>query len=438
MAGAMQGALQAHLSSPSLLVVDSDSWARQTYRDVAQTLGLSMSLADSPARALVQFASQPADYVLLVVRPSQPEIPELAARMKRLNTRTEVITWGPGLSGSTNGDASGRHQALLSILQHALKRQRNFKNTVAPGEMPSAVLVGQSAELVKLRSIISKLASSRQHLLIAGEAGTGKEQLARVIHANASPDEPFYVVDCASPVTSSLERELLSLNTGCGTIFLDRISELPVSLQYKLVRALAERDMATDKGSSRLSARLIASTSRDLETAVRQGVFRRDLFVRLNSVMLRLPSLRDRREDIPLLVTQVLAEIAAESNSPECSVSPEALDVLMAYSWPGNVTELRSCLRRAAAVSSGSVLRARDLNPYLQHMPHSSSATGPNGNPIVPLAEVEKQTILNALQVLNGDKMATARSLGIGKTTLYRKLRDYGIAEAWITRVPPR
>ena len=436
MAGAMQGALQAHLSSPSLLVVDSDSWAKQRYRDVARILGLSVSVADSSARALLQFASQPADLVLLVLRSAQPDMPELAARIKRLSARTEVITWGPGPSRSNTGEPSRGQQALLSMLQSALQRQRTFTCVHAEGDLTSAVLVGQSPELFKLRSIVSKLGSSRQHVLIAGETGTGKEQLARVIHGNAGRGEPFYVLDCASPAAAALERELLALNSTYGTVFLDRISELPFALQHKLVDALAQRDMASDRTLSRFNARLIASTNRDLEPAVRQGVFRRDLFVRLNSLSLRIPSLRDRREDIPLLVTHLLQQIAADTKSTECTASPEAIEAMLTYSWPGNLAELRSCLVRAAAVSSGSVLRARDLTPYLQNL--SPAVPAPSPNSVIPLAEMEKQSILNALQAFKGDKMATARSLGIGKTTLYRKLRDYGIAEAWITRVPPR
>jgi two-component system response regulator HydG len=174
----------------------------------------------------------------------------------------------------------------------------------------------------------------------------------------------------------------------------------------------------------------------DLEPACRQGAFRRDLCLRLQVVTLRIPPLRERREDIPLLVRHLLAQISAVRQ--RCySISNQAMKVLLLHEWPGNVTELQTCIHRAAALAAGREIGPEDLPGYV-HPPlrNAASDLAQNLTEIIPLAEVEKKTILVALERLNGDKMATARRLGIGKTTLYRKLREYGIAGQWITRPP--
>src|SRR6185437_5964784 len=201
-------------------------------------------------------------------------------------------------------------------------------------------------------------------------------------------------------------------------------------------RALQDQEMrrASKNMTLRPGSRLIGSTRVELEPACRQGAFRRDLCLRLQVVTLRIPPLRERREDIPLLVRQVLAQISAQRER-SCTISNQAMKILLMHEWPGNVTELEACIQRAAAMADGRELRPEDLPAYL-HPPLRNSFPDPvqNVTEIIPLAEVEKKTILGALERLKGDKMATARRLGIGKTTLYRKLREYGIAGQWTTR----
>jgi len=215
-----------------------------------------------------------------------------------------------------------------------------------------------------------------------------------------------------------------------GTIFLDEVGELPVDLQAKMLRAIQEKEIRP-VGSTRripINVRILAATNRDLEQAVTQGAFRRDLYFRLNVLSLRIPPLRERRQDIPLLIGHFLERMARASGQ-EKMLSDDALKALLAYDWPGNVRELENCLERSYAFTSGPGIHTMDLPREIANLPVPFSPGG-NGNgnghgKIVPIAELERQTILSAITELNGDKLQAARLLGIGKTTLYRKLKDY-------------
>lgn len=292
-------------------------------------------------------------------------------------------------------------------------------------------MIGHSREMLKLYRMVSKLALGRHPVLIHGERGAGKETLARSIHANGpSPDGPFITLDCASLNSDLLESELAGSSAGKGdkgvTLFFNDIADLSRELQAKLASAL-QRNELRPSGTPSLPAiaiKVIAATSRDLESAVAKGAFRRDLYFRLNVIALRLPPLRERKEDIPALVGHFLERIS-KLKGAQYSLSPRAMDVLLAWQWPGNVRELEICLHKAAS-SSKQALDAADLPSEIRN--GSNGEISSDGMPIVPLAEVEKQSILNALRQLNGDKIKTARLLGIGKTTLYRKLKEYGIS----------
>jgi two-component system response regulator HydG len=314
--------------------------------------------------------------------------------------------------------------------------QERLKSNLGFGGM-----VGQAAAMWRLYAMAAKAAARQHPILLLGEPGTGKEVLARAIHDHGPASErAFVAVDCAGK-PAAVEADLLGgLNPSsnhqrekwpapAGTIFLDEVAALPLELQEKLLQAMQQREvrpLASPKPMP-VEARIISSSCRDLEVAVRQGAVRRDLYVRLNVVSFRLPPLRDRKDDIGLLVDHFLKQIATAGGA-RYSVSAGAMKQLLRHDWPGNVRELRECLEYAAGPSSGPVLDTMDLPPHIR-----SAALTPAGKPfptkgskIVPLAEVEKQTILHALERLNGDKLMTARALGIGKTTLYRKLKEYG------------
>jgi DNA-binding NtrC family response regulator len=213
-----------------------------------------------------------------------------------------------------------------------------------------------------------------------------------------------------------------------GTVFLDEIGDLPFDLQAKLLRALQEREIrpvgSTDR--VRIDVRVVAATHRDLESAIRTGGFRQDLFFRLNVVQLKLPPLRERKSDIPLLVHSFLEKFG-DPQKPPRTISEEAMRRLISYDWPGNVRELENAVERAVALSSGPILHMADLPTNLQQ---ASSEAAPDADELVPLDELERRAIARALRETGGDKLAAARLLGIGKTTLYRKLKTYMTAAA--------
>src|SRR5438309_954236 len=448
-----------------LLIVDADRSVRDLCKEVAVQMGFKVYTADSTRVALRQVEMQPVDVVLLDARQSAQEGLDLLAKFKEIHPQTEVIM----LSGQATVDSvvtamkSGacdfirkpfKPEELKNLLTRAAARLRNSLEDRISHEhlQPNAGyngMLGQSPEMQKLYRIVTKVATSKHPVLVHGETGTGKETVARAIHANGPfRDRPFLMVDCAATGNGALENELFgpiksanglvkpkdgmfALASG-GTVFFDEIGEMPLDIQSKLVRALQEREFHA-QGSGKaipVDVRIVAGTSRDLEMAVQQGTFRRDLFFRLNVVGLRLPPLRERKEDIRPLAENFLQRVG-QARHMQYSINPEALKLIQFYEWPGNVRELENCLERAVAMSPGSVLQTADFPPLIRSA--SLRAVGPEKQArILPLAELEKQAILNALQQLNGDKLMTARALGIGKTTLYRKLKEYGIAH-WIS-----
>jgi two-component system response regulator HydG len=213
-----------------------------------------------------------------------------------------------------------------------------------------------------------------------------------------------------------------------GTLFLDEIGDMPVDLQAKLLRALQEREIKPVGSTERrrINVRIIAATNRDLESAIRTGAFRQDLYFRLNVVQLKLPPLRDRKSDIPILVTAFLEKFS-DSQAPVRTISEEAMRRLIAYDWPGNVRELENAIERAVALGSGPILHVADLPSSLQY---PTSERAPDKDEILPLEELERRAILRTLRETSGDKLAAARMLGIGKTTLYRKLKQYHVEHA--------
>ena len=449
----------------SLLIVDDDPATRSSCQDAAKLGGFQVSTADSAAALQRQLAARPVDVILLDLRLAGANGVDLLAKIKEQYPDTEVIVASanatvPAVLGALKSGAFDYlpkpfniEEFKLLLQRVAVRLQDSLEQRLTREKLVSnpgyAGLVGQSAEMQKLYRIIAKVASSKHAVLVLGESGTGRERVARAIHAEGPARErPFVAVDCSAP-PSMVETELfgyvkgvfggakprsgvLSLASG-GTVFLDEIGELPLDLQGRFMRVLQEKEIRQPAGARPMpvDVRVIASTHRDLELCAQQGLFRRDLFFRLNVVSLRLPPLRERRDDIRLLADHVLHQISMAKDTPY-SLSPEAMKALTKYDWPGNVRELENCLERATAMSAGSVVGVPDLPAQVQAAGQPAGITGSAADRgvIVPLAEIEKQAILLTLERLNGDKLMTARLLGIGKTTLYRKLKEYGIREA--------
>lgn len=311
-------------------------------------------------------------------------------------------------------------------------------------------LIGESAPMRRLYELIGKMSESTSPVLLLGETGTGKELVARAIHSTGLRREKALVpVDCSALTPTLVESELFGHLKGSftgadhskrglleaaneGTIFLDEIGELPMFLQAKLLRALQEKEIRPVGSTARIpiDVRIIAATNRDLEAGLRAGTFRQDLYFRLNVVQIKLPPLRDRKVDLPLLVAHFLEKFS-DPLQPVRAISEGALRRLMAYDWPGNVRELENAIESAVALSSESVLTADDL----ASVPYGAWASNsPDSNEIVPLEEIERRAIFVALRHTSGDKVAAARLLGIGKTTLYRKLEQYARGPTTQTR----
>ena len=309
------------------------------------------------------------------------------------------------------------------------------------GEQCFAGLIGESAPMRHLIEMIGKVSQSHSPVLITGETGTGKELVARAIHSAGSRCGQVLVpVDCSAITPSLVETELFGYVKGAftgadhskrgllhvaneGTIFLDEIGELPLFLQSKLLRALQEKEIRPVGSTERIpiNGRVIAATNRDLEAAVRDGTFRRDLYFRVNVMQIRVPPLRERKIDVPLLVAHFLDKFS-DRLQPVRAISDDALRRLLAYDWPGNVRELENFIECGVALGADRVLTADDL-PSIPD--GGSTRSHPGGDELVPLGETERRAILRALRESGGDRVVAARLLGIGKTTLYRRLKKY-------------
>jgi DNA-binding NtrC family response regulator len=316
-------------------------------------------------------------------------------------------------------------------------------------ELPTG-FIGRSPRVAQVRMQIERLAPQRTPVLIQGETGTGKEVAARALF-NAAPRGQFVPIDCGSLVGPLMESELFGHTRGAftgagesrkglmdlangGTAFFDEIGDLPVELQVKLLRLLQEREFRPVGSLQRtkVDIRIIAATHRDLPREIAAGKFREDLFHRLNVVRLTLPPLRERREDIPLLIERFISE-----SGRRYVIDDEALDLMIRYQWPGNIRELKNCIDRMVSLSSGPVLHCEDLPSqiacFARHeenraaplLAMAAAAGAVPGSGIIPMHELERRAIQDALSRTKGDRTTAAHLLGIGRTTLYRKLKEY-------------
>jgi two-component system response regulator HydG len=303
-------------------------------------------------------------------------------------------------------------------------------------------LIGVSSRMQTIHDLISKAKDRTFPMLILGETGTGKELVARCIH-NSGPRKhsPFVAVDCSSLASTLIESELFGHVRGAftgadtnrkglveaaneGTLFLDEIGELPKEHQAKLLRVLQEHEVRP-VGSTEVkptTSRFIAATNRDLKHATENGTFRQDLYYRLNVFSIQMPLLRERKEDIPLLVAAFLAK-HADAMRPIETISEDFWRSVMSFDWPGNVRELENFVARCIALGSGPTLR----DEHGCRSPEGTKESTVQEVDAHRLEAVERRTILKVLKETNGDKIAAARLLGIGKTTIYRKLREYGV-----------
>ncbi len=323
------------------------------------------------------------------------------------------------------------------VLQH-----RELEREVS-GKRSFEHIIGKSPAMTRVFDIVKKVASTKASVLITGESGVGKELIANALH-NLSPrkDKPFIKVHCAALAETLLESELFGHEKGSftgavsrkrgrfelahgGTIFLDEIGEIDQSVQIKLLRVLQEKKFERVGGEEviEVDVRVITATNRDLEHEIAEGRFREDLFYRLNVVRIHVPPLRERKDDIPMMIASFVKEFAEENGKRIEGIDPKARSALYAYDWPGNVRQLRNCVESAVVMSSSPVITLDDLPPSIRPGEEAPSIHIPVG---ATMAEAERQVIMQTLSANAGNKTKTAEVLGIGRKTLHRKLDEYG------------
>jgi DNA-binding NtrC family response regulator len=309
-------------------------------------------------------------------------------------------------------------------------------------------IIGTSAQVSELRSMLKRVSGTDATVLITGETGTGKEVAARALHQHGKRKAgPFVAINCSALPEALLESELFGHVRGAftdarstraglfveahnGTLFLDEIGEMPLGVQVRVLRAIEERRVRPVGGDVEIpfDARIVAATNRDLELAVQDGGFREDLYYRLNVVHIAMPALRSRGSDVLLLGQHFLQHFAAQTNSEVLGISKTAAEKLLAYPWPGNVRELRNAIERAVALTRFDHISAEDLPERIKTFEaRHVLVAGDDLEELVSLEEVEKRYILKVLQAAGGNKSLAAKQLGVGRRTLYRKLGEYGV-----------
>lgn len=312
-------------------------------------------------------------------------------------------------------------------------------------------LIGKSNVMSKLMDLINQVADSKASVIITGESGVGKEVVANALHELSSrSEEPLVKVHCAALSETLLESELFGHEKGAftgatatkkgrfelannGTVFLDEIGEINLSTQVKLLRVLQERNFERVGGEQPIDVdvRVITATNRDLQEEIKKGNFREDLFYRLNVVNIHIPPLRERKEDIPLLVSSFINEFAAENTKKVEGIDVKASRLLTAYSWPGNIRELRNTIESAVVMSSGNLIGVDDLPVQVREGSDQDSISIPMGS---TMAEAEKIIISETLRAENSNKSRTSEILGIGRKTLHRKIHDYGLEDEFLKK----
>jgi DNA-binding NtrC family response regulator len=451
---------------PVILVVDDDPGIREAFRLVLEDQYDLLEAEDGP-QALEHVQGSPVDLVLLDVRLPGLDGIEVLERIKAIDDHVEVVlvTAVQTVQAAVAAMKLGAldyvtkpfdEDEILPLIRRALERRALDREVVylrseLQREHDFDRLVGQHPLMQQLYQMISLVARNPLTVLIAGESGTGKELVARAIHRNGPRrDEPFVPVNVAAISESLIESELFGHEKGAftgavsrklgkfelahrGTLFLDEIATLRIDLQPKILRVLQEREIERVGGTRRIpvDVRVIAATNADLRRAIHRGALREDLYYRLNVVQITVPPLRDRREDIALLVEHFVRRSNNLLHKNVSGVSSAALDVLRAYAWPGNVRELQNVVERAVALVDGAVIEARDLPldlmlPDVRHL-----ADDPASLPLREARErFDRQVILRVLERVGWNQTQAARLLGLHRNSLKAKLQAWGIDPA--------
>jgi len=451
--------------TPTLLIVDDEKTTREGLRAALQDR-YDVYLAEDAKAATELLEKEPFDVLLTDFRLPNEDGMKLIARAKSLSKPpicilmtaygSEELAVDAMKRGADDYIAKGRLQIdeLEMRIANALRRQTLEVENVSLHQQLDAKfglqnLVGESPAMKEVFEVVQQVAPTRATVLLLGESGTGKEMVAKVIH-QLSPraQQPMVTVHCAALAPTLLESELFGHEKGAftgayerrigrfeqaqgGTLFLDEIGEIDASIQIKLLRFLGERTFERVGSNKTLSAdlRLIAATNKNLEEQVKAGAFREDLFFRLRVVEIRLPPLRERLEDIPLLARTFLSEFSRENEKPVKGFTADAFDLLMQHQWPGNVRELRTAIEHAVVLCRSDKITARDWPASVREARSPAAADADpkrlvaRGN--LTVKEAEREIIMGALKTTDGNRTLAAKRLGMSRRTFHRKLHQH-------------
>jgi two-component system, NtrC family, response regulator HydG len=450
----------------TILVVDDDNAHRTMLRTLVGGWGYDIVEADDGSTAIEKVQERPFDLILMDVRMLKVSGLEALERIKAFNPAIPVTIMTAYSSVETAIEAlkKGAYDYLTKPLdfdklrltieramEHTrLKEENRLLKENLGKHFDMQNIIGRSPAMISLLETVAHVAPSEATVMITGESGTGKELIAGVIHHNSPrKDSPFVKLNCAAITETLLESELFGHEKGAftgadrrkegrfyqanqGSIFLDEVSEMPLTMQVKLLRVLQERELTRVGGEKVIAVdvRVIAATNKDLVDLKNRGLFREDLYYRLNVVNLEIPPLTKRRDDIPLLAQHFLGIFVDKNKKKIKGFTPKAMDQLIRYDWPGNVRELMNAIERAVVLARTDYLDDQDfsiLQPLLQQSALVPSDFDNIDN--IPLEEVEKAAILRMLESVAGNKSEAARRLGITRKTLHKKLKQYGVMD---------
>jgi DNA-binding NtrC family response regulator len=451
------------MPNPRILLVEDEANMVRTLAKILERKGYSVDTAANGELALQRLSEQPADIVITDLNmPVMDGMTLLRMMHERNLTPTTIVLTGHGtIQSAVDAMKLGaadylikpcHPDELLMVVERQLEtRQLRREVTQLKQQLRKydrfGEIVGKSRPMQDIYVTIDAVSRNKSNVLLFGENGTGKELVARTIHAKSSlASQPFLAVNCGALAETLLESQLFGHRKGAftgavedhdgvfvaadgGTLFLDEIAEIPLPLQVKFLRAIQEKEV-TPLGSTkavRVDVRIIAATNRNLEMAMAEGSFRSDLYYRLNVVPIHLPPLRERRDDIGPLITHFIAEFSRAYGVEPKRVTPEATQRLLDYRWPGNIRELQNVIERAFALSPAPEITERDLPPALFTAGNGTPAIEGLAEPI-PFEDLERLNILAALRKSGGNKNQAARLLHIDRQRLYRKLGKYGLA----------
>ena len=447
-------------SAVKLLVVDDDRNHREMLRALLEEWGYDLVTVDNGEEAVALCQERPFDLILMDVLMCGMSGIEATRAIKSYNPAIPVLimTAYSDVANAVEALKAGAYDyltkplafdalklALRRSLDHANLRDevRALRHELA-ANVDSRNVIGQSPAMRQMLGLVSAIAPSEATVLITGESGTGKEVIAKLIHANSNRGKgPYVAVNCAALSETLLESELFGHEKGAftgaekrregrflaanaGTIFLDEIGEIPLSMQVKLLRVIQERELQRVGGDHTLKVdvRILAATNKDLALEVEEGRFRQDLYYRLNVVSLQLPPLRERHEDIPLLAMHFMKIFAERNGKMVKGFTPAAMDRLVKHAWPGNVRELENAVERAVVLLVGEYISERELPPTIAEAEEESPRLARLDFANMTLEEIERLAVQDTLEQVGGNKSEAARRLGINRKTLLAKLGD--------------